>query len=221
MISSYANKLIQQYAETLKAMQKVIANGEGRERLSCIWIKRGSHIAQATDGHILAILNIESLDHELEDGDVTEGYKLMAFHSNFTAIEYRNGYAFVTSKMYDQFINAIGKPINENAEWFDFDYPDLLKILPKAKSLSQSNLNESCVDAKLLCILNNIRKTNEFTKSEKQLEVSLWGEKATSIQVASYTGMILGVIPILRGEESDDYTTFNEESYEQIVRYLQ
>lgn len=218
MISSYANKLIKEYAETMKAMQKVIANSEGRERLACIWIKRKSHIAQATDGHVFAVLDIEALDKELDALDIDEAYNMLAFHAGYKALGYMNGYAFVTSKMHDQFVNAIDKPINDAAEWMSFDYPDLKKLLPESGALKQSNQNESIVDAKILCILNNIRKTHEFAKHEKQIEIALWGENDRSVQIASYTGLLLGVVPILRDETENE--SFNEASYGEILNLL-
>lgn len=173
MINADLNIKIHEVADVFNAMKKCISkNIYVDTNICCIFYKNGSHVAVATDRHIVVSFSMNAIEKAMEESNHNdfEVFELVAFHSNMIAIQYKNGIAFTTSKFYDIFISKIGKPISDNGEWIEMQYPDYTKIIPEPSEWGSFQENHNTVDPKILCLFNKIKNAYDVEKAFPSVE---------------------------------------------------
>ena len=118
-------------ANTLKAMNKhcTAKVKDNRAALTAIFVSFKTRLAYACDGHRLAILD---LNGHMEHKEIEE----LAFYADMQAIEYANGFALISAKKKEFFINNCGQGMLDTLDPNQtFDYPNVENILPKAEGL--------------------------------------------------------------------------------------
>lgn len=199
-------------ANTLKAMSKnrTAKVKDGRAALMAIFIDRVSHLAQASDGYKLAILNIDG--HTSPD-EICE----LAFYADMQAVEYANGWALVTAKKKEAFIKAFGNGLAE-IDTNDMKYPSLLRLLPTPASLNHvSNTHATFLPSYLQAIdriVTAAEQNDEFSVTAK-----LYGENQTKIHVALYKNLLVGVTPFATPQEYVE-TIPNGYEYNESIRFV-
>lgn len=208
MINATLNKRIHETADVLAAMTKCLYKEVDTHsaNLCAIWYKNGSSMSVATDGQVGAMFSMKNIEDAMEESNHSDFdvFELVAFHANLKAIQYKNGIAFTTSKFYDGFLAAIGKPISESGEWLDFEYPDMTKALPNVHEWGAYKFCTSPIEPKKLCMLNKIKNAfdteNVFPDVELILQENLFDEAEKieedykTLAFAVYPGLLLEVM---------------------------
>lgn len=214
--AKHMKDIIHNVASEFAAMSKVMSSNikDGHHNLCCIWIENNSHTAVAFSTHIGCALNISHLCEESQN-DYAECIELAAGHAGLMPIQYSNGYALVTSKNYDEFISRNGRPISEDGEWNRFEYIDWKKLLPEMAVCEKAIDSGKMFDPKLLVILDNVKKTNEFNAFYASPQERMVCSESMETCVAAYPEMILVAYPIKHGsdEMSSDPSTDMKEAY--------
>ena len=120
-------------ANTLKAMNKQCTAKVkcGHAALTAIFVSFKTQLAYACDGHRLAILD---LNGHMEHKEIEE----LAFYADMQTLEYVNGFALISAKKKEFFINNCGQGMLDTLDPNQtFDYPNVENILPKAEGLQQ------------------------------------------------------------------------------------
>lgn len=181
-------------ANTLKAMAKQCTAKvkDNRAALTAIFVSFKTQLAYACDGHRLAILDLNGhMDHkEIEE---------LAFYADMQAIEFSNGFALVSAKKKETFVKNFGNGLAE-IDTKDFDYPDMLKILPKVDGLQHvSNTHANFLPSNLVAIDKIVTAAEQNTVCS--VTERLYGERDCSIHVAFYKGLLVGVLPYKTPQE--------------------
>lgn len=184
-------------ANTLKAMNKQCTAKikDNRAALSAIFISNERQLAFASDGHKLAILDMSG---HMDYNEIEE----LAFYADMKAIEFENGYALVSAKKKETFVKNFGEGIADpKKKIFDeIDYPDVMKILPKAEGLKH------CSETHAVFLPSNINAIDKVvTAAEKNdsssVSTKLYGKGNIKIHLAFYGRLIVGIMPVHVPEE--------------------
>ena len=181
-------------ANTLKAMAKQCTAKVkgGRAALMAVFIDRMSENAYASDGYKIAILDM--YDH-MDPAEINE----LAFYADMQAIEFSNGFALVSAKKKETFVKNFGNGLAD-ADTKMFDYPDMLKILPKVDGLQHvSNTHANFLPSNLIAIDKIVTAAEQNTVCS--VTERLYGERDCSIHIAFYKGLLVGVLPYKTPQE--------------------
>lgn len=181
-------------ANTLKAMAKQCTAKvkNNRAALMAVFIDRMNENAYACDGHKIAILDM--YDH-MDPAEINE----LAFYADMQAIEFTNGFALVSAKKKETFVKNFGNGLAD-ADTKRFDYPDVLKILPKVDGLQHaSNTHATFLPSNLIAIDKVVTAAEQNTTNS--VTERLYGKMETSIHVAFYKGLLVGIMPYHMPEE--------------------
>jgi len=213
-------EFIHDLASELTAMSKVMRNDiKGYTKLCCIWIEHGSKTAVAYSTHISCALNIAAFCEEAGT-DYNECIELVAGLAGLMPIQYANGYALVTRKNYDEFINRNGMPISEDGEWKRFEYINWKKMLPEMALCTQAVKQERFFDPKLLVILEKVKETNKLNALHRSVQERLVGKEGSNVFFAAYPEMVFSICAIPKNPEAmysnpsndmkDEYSFFKD-----------
>ena len=181
-------------ANTLKAMAKQCTAKvkNNRAALMAVFIDRMSENAYASDGYKIAILDM--YDH-MDPAEINE----LAFYADMQAIEFSNGFALISAKKKETFVKNFGNGLAD-ADTKRFDYPDMLKILPKVDGLQHaSNTHANFLPSNLVAIDKVVTAAEQNTYCS--VTERLYGERECSIHVAFYKGLLVGVMPYRTPEQ--------------------
>lgn len=199
-------------ANTLKAMNKhcTAKIKDNRAALSAIFISNEHQLAFASDGYKIAILDMNGhMDYkEIEE---------LAFYADMKAIEFKNGYALVSAKKKETFIKNFGEGIAdpEKKIYDEFEYPKMLKVLPKAEGLMH------CSDTHAVFLpsyVNAIDKVVTAAEKNDAFSVSskLYGKNKTGLHIAFYGRLIVGLLPIHIPEDNLEEMPTDSDYYNAI-----
>ena len=181
-------------ANTLKAMAKQCTAKvkNGRAALMAVFIDRMSENAYASDGYKIAILDM--YDH-MDPAEINE----LAFYADMQAIEFSNGFALISAKKKETFVKNFGNGLAD-ADTKRFDYPDMLKILPKVDRLQHaSNTHATFLPSYLVAIDKIVTAAEQNTV--RSVTERMYGERDCSIHIAFYKGLLVGVLPYKTPQE--------------------
>lgn len=181
-------------ANTLKAMAKQCTAKvkNNRAALMAVFIDRVSENAYASDGYKVAILDMYG---HMDPSEINE----LAFYADMQAIEFSNGFALVSAKKKETFVKNFGNGLAE-IDAKDFDYPNILKILPKTDALMHaSNTHATFLPSNLVAIDKVVTAAEQNTVCS--VTERLYGERDCSIHVAFYKGLLVGVLPYKTPQE--------------------
>lgn len=181
-------------ANTLKAMAKQCTAKvkNNRAALMAVFIDRVSENAYASDGHKVAILDMYG---HMDPSEIHE----LAFYADMQAIEFSNGFALVSAKKKETFVKNFGNGLAE-IDTKDFDYPNILKILPKTDALMHaSNTHATFLPSNLVAIDKVVTAAEQNTVCS--VTERLYGERDCSIHIAFYKGLLVGVLPYKTPQE--------------------
>lgn len=181
-------------ANTLKAMAKQCTAKvkNNRAALMAVFIDRMSENAYASDGYKVAILDMYG---HMDPSEINE----LAFYADMQAIEFSNGFALVSAKKKETFVKNFGNGLAE-IDTKDFDYPNILKILPKTDALMHaSNTHATFLPSNLVAIDKVVTAAEQNTVCS--VTERLYGERDCSIHVAFYKGLLVGVLPYKTPQE--------------------
>lgn len=181
-------------ANTLKAMAKQCTAKvkNNRAALMAVFIDRVSENAYASDGYKVAILDMYG---HMDPSEINE----LAFYADMQAIEFSNGFALVSAKKKETFVKNFGNGLAE-IDTKDFDYPNILKILPKTDALMHaSNTHATFLPSNLVAIDKVVTAAEQNTVCS--VTERLYGERDCSIHVAFYKGLLVGVLPYKTPQE--------------------
>lgn len=181
-------------ANTLKAMAKQCTAKVkgGRAALMAVFIDRMNENAYASDGYKIAILDM--YDH-MDPAEINE----LAFYADMQAIEFSNGFALISAKKKETFVKNFGNGLADN-DTKKFEYPDFMKLLPKVEELKHaSNTHATFLPSNLIAIDKVVTAAEQNTPDS--VTVRLYGKMETSIHVAFYKGLLVGIMPIHTPEE--------------------
>ena len=175
-------------ANTLKAMAKQCTAKVkgGRAALMAVFIDRLSENAYASDGYKIAILDM--YDH-MDPAEINE----LAFYADMQAIEFSNGFALISAKKKETFVKNFGNGLAD-ADTKRFDYPDMLKILPKVDNLQHASATHANFLPSNLVAIDKIVTAAEQNTTNSVTE-RLYGKNEESIHVAFYKGLLVGLMP--------------------------
>lgn len=181
-------------ANTLKAMAKQCTAKvkNNRAALMAVFIDRVSENAYASDGYKVAILDMYG---HMDPSEINE----LAFYADMQAIEFSNGFALVSAKKKETFVKNFGNGLAE-IDTKDFDYPNILKILPKTDALMHaSNTHATFLPSNLVAIDKVVTAAEQNTVCS--VTERLYGERDCSIHIAFYKGLLVGVLPYKTPQE--------------------
>lgn len=181
-------------ASTLKAMAKQCTAKvkDNRAALMAVFIDRISENAYASDGYKVAILDMYG---HMDPAEINE----LAFYADMQAIEYANGFALISAKKKETFVKNFGNGLAD-ADTKNFEYPNVMKVLPKVEGLKHaSNTHATFLPSNLIAIDKVVTAAEQNTSNS--VTVRLYGKMETSIHVAFYKGLLVGIMPIHTPEE--------------------
>ena len=181
-------------ANTLKAMAKQCTAKvkNNRAALMAVFIDRVSENAYASDEYKVAILDMYG---HMDPSEINE----LAFYADMQAIEFSNGFALVSAKKKETFVKNFGNGLAD-ADTKRFDYPDMLKILPKVDGLQHaSNTHANFLPSNLVAIDKIVTAAEQNTVCS--VTERLYGERDCSIHIAFYKGLLVGVLPYKTPQE--------------------
>jgi hypothetical protein len=181
-------------ANTLKAMAKQCTAKvkNNRAALMAVFIDRMSENAYASDGYKVAILDMYG---HMDPAEINE----LAFYADMQAIEFSNGFALISAKKKETFVKNFGNGLAD-ADTERFDYPDMLKILPKVDNLQHaSNTHANFLPSNLVAIDKIVTAAEQNTVCS--VTERLYGERENSIHIAFYKGLLVGLLPYKTPQE--------------------
>ena len=181
-------------ANTLKAMAKQCTAKvkNNRAALMAVFIDRMSENAYASDGYKVAILDMYG---HMDPAEINE----LAFYADMQAIEYANGFALISAKKKETFVKNFGNGLAD-ADTKNFEYPNIMKILPKVDGLKHaSNTHATFLPSNLIAIDKVVTAAEQNTTNS--VTERLYGERELSIHVAFYKGLLVGLMPYHTPEE--------------------
>jgi hypothetical protein len=202
-------------ANTLKAMNKqCTAKVKGnRAALTAIFVSFKTQLAYASDGHRLAILDLNGhMDHkEIEE---------LAFYADMQAIEYANGFALISAKKKEFFIKNCGQGMLDTLDPNQtFDYPNVEAILPKAEGLQHVSETGAVFIPSGLNAIDKVVTAMEQNTSNS-VAIRLYGKKdkkgRPGLHLAFYSRLIVGLVPLHIPEENLEEIPTNTDYYNAI-----
>lgn len=181
-------------ANTLKAMNKQCTAKvkDNHAALMAVFIDRMNENAYASDGYKVAILDMYG---HMDPAEINE----LAFYADMQAIEYSNGFALISAKKKETFVKNFGNGLADN-DTKKFEYPDFMKLLPKVEGLKHaSNTHATFLPSNLIAIDKVVTAAEQNTTNS--VTERLYGKMETSIHIAFYKGLLVGIMPYHMPEE--------------------
>jgi len=192
-------------AAALKVMGKKIAakKTEVRHELQCVWIENNSGHAVATDGHVLAVLDLNYWANLSRPEIIAE----LAFYADMQAISYVNGTALISAEKKEDFIKQFGPGLVVSEEHPDLEfkkipYPNWSVFVPAAETLQHVSKTGAVFYPGQLGVLDLVADAFEVTLfSGSTIANKLYGASNVRGHVAVFPGLMLAVMPLLYDDE--------------------
>ena len=192
-------------AATLKVMGKKIAakKNEPRRELQCVWIANHSGHAVATDGHVLACLDLNHWGNL----DRPEMLPELAFYADMQVLHYATGDALISAEKKEEFIKAFGHGLTVTPNYDELEdtripYPDWKVLVPSAENLQHVSRTGAVFYPGMLGVLDLVPDAFGVTFDEgSTLAYKLYGTDDKSGHVAIYPGLMLMAMPLKYSEE--------------------
>ena len=193
-------------AAALKIMGKKIAakKTEPRRELQCVWIENKSGYAVATDGHILAVLNLNWWDHLSRAEMLPE----LAFYADMQELKYINGSALISADKKDEFVKSFGHGMNVTPDYAELDidtkipYPDWKRLIPNAENLQHVTKTGATFYPGQIGVLDLIPPAfDDMVTDSSTIANRLYGEHANGFHIAIYPGLLLAAVPLSYQED--------------------
>lgn len=209
MLNIEAQKQTVDFSAVLKAMIKCAGNQDARTNLCGIYIAKGSKVAVATDGHVLAAVSTFAFENAAGD-NICEALEVAAFRAGLKVIEYTNGFFLVNAKNYDDVIKTYGAGL-ANIDVKDFEYPCWPNVIPEWEALQKPS-GKVTYNPKLMCIANKVidayagKNYSLEPFEDKMLEFKSKNSERIGGAVAAYQNILLMVMSKAISEEAEEVT---------------
>ena len=192
-------------AAALKVMGKKIAakKNEPRRELQCVWIANHSGHAVATDGHVLACLDLNHWGNL----DRLEMLPELAFYADMQVLHYTNGDALISAEKKEEFIKAFGHGLTVTPNYDELEdtripYPDWKVLVPSAENLQHVSRTGAVFYPGQLGVLDLVPDAFGVIFDEgSTLAYKLYGTDDKSGHVAIYPGLMLLAMPLHYSDE--------------------
>jgi hypothetical protein len=186
-------------AAALKVMGKKIAakKNEPRRELQCVWIANNSGHAVATDGHVLACLDLNYWENLSRPEMLNE----LAFYADMQVLSYINGDALISAEKKEAFVKVFGvgdaDPITYDFEKSRIPYPDWKVTVPPAESLQHVSKTGALFYPGQLGVLDLVADAFEVMLTDAStIAYNLYGSDDMSGHIAIYPGLLLMAMPL-------------------------
>ena len=192
-------------AAALKVMGKKIAakKNEPRRELQCVWIAHNSTHAVATDGHVLACLDLNHWDNLSRAEMLPE----LAFYADMQVLHYANGDALISAEKKEEFIKAFGHGLTVTPDYDELEdtripYPDWQVLVPPAETLQHVSKTGAVFYPGQLGVLDLVPDAFDVIYDESNtIAYKLYGTDENSGHVAIYPGLMLLAMPLHYSQE--------------------
>lgn len=187
-------------AAALKVMGKKIAakKTEPRRELQCVWIAHKSGHAVATDGHVLACLDLNHWENLSRPEMLPE----LAFYADMQVLHYTNGDALISAEKKEEFIKVFGHGLTVTPNYDELEdtripYPDWNVTVPPAESLQHVSKTGALFYPGQLGVLDLVADAFEVMLTDAStVTYNLYGSDDKSGHVAIYPGLMLMAMPL-------------------------
>lgn len=187
-------------AAALKVMGKKIAakKNEPRRELQCVWIANNSGHAVATDGHVLACLDLNYWENLSRPEMLPE----LAFYADMQVLHYANGDALISAEKKEEFIKVFGHGMTVTPNYDELEdtripYPDWKEKVPPAETLQHVSTTGAVFYPGQLGVLDLVADAFEVMLTDSStISYNLYGSDDMSGHIAIYPGLLLMAMPL-------------------------
>lgn len=192
-------------ASALKIMGKKVAAKKGTNRgpLECVFVpNKGSH-AVATDGTVLACLDMNYYGEFSKIETLNE----LAFYADMQVINYLNGRALITAEKKEEFIFSCGKGIDDpNYEELGktmLNYPEWYKTLPPHDAIKNVAETGAVFRPGEIGILDSVADAFDVLPiGTETIADRLYGADREGAHLCVLSGLMLVAFPLRPGDIS-------------------
>lgn len=187
-------------AAALKVMGKKIAakKNDPRRELHCVWIANHSGHAVATDGHVLACIDLNHWGNLSRPEMLPE----LAFYADMQVMHYANGDALISAEKKEDFLKQFGHGLTVTPNYDELEdtripYPDWKVTVPPAESLQHVSKTGAVFYPGQLGVLDLVADAFEVMLTDAStISYNLYGSDDKSGHVAIYPGLLLMAMPL-------------------------
>lgn len=191
-------------AQALKIMGKKIAAPKGAAVGTnlCVFISVNDSHAIATDGHMLAVLDLNRYGNFSKHEILSE----LAFYADMQVINFSNGHAMITAEKKEDFILFSGKglddPTFEKIEDTFLDFADWKKCLPPAEALQHVSVTDAVFSPGRIGLLDKVADAfNVLPIADGTIANQLYGAESEGLHICVLNGLLLAVSPLKQHKE--------------------
>lgn len=191
-------------ASALKIMGKKVASKKDSHAVTmCVFIPNGDTHAIATDGNIIALLDLNKYENLSKHGILEE----LAFYADMQVINYMNGAALITAEKKENFVNEFKKGIDdpswEELEQTYLPFPEIQKILPPAESLQNSSATGAIFRPSEIGLLDSVAIAFDVAPIGTETIIqNLYGADSEGFHIACLNGLMLAAKPLHPNKEN-------------------
>lgn len=186
-------------AAALKVMGKKIAAKKtySRRELQCVWIANHSGHAVATDGYVLACLDLNHWGNLSRPEMLPE----LAFYADMQVLHYANGDALISADKKDEFVKMFGHGLTVTPDYDELEdtripYPDWKVKVPPAETLQHVSKTGAVFYPGQLGVLDLLPPAFDVVLESGTVAYKLYGTDDKSGHIAVYPGLLLMAIPL-------------------------
>ena len=191
-------------ASALKIMGKKVASKKDSHAVTmCVFIPNGDTHAIATDGNIIALLDLNKYENLSKHGILEE----LAFYADMQVINYMNGAALITAEKKENFVNEFKKGIDdpswEELEQTYLPFPEISKILPPTESLQNSSETGAIFRPSEIGLLDSVAVALDVAPIGTETIIqNLYGADSEGFHIACLNGLMLAAKPLHPSKEN-------------------
>lgn len=186
-------------AAALKIMGKKIAakKNEPRRELQCVWIANNSGHAVATDGLVLACIDL----NHYANLSRPEMLPKLAFYADMQVLHYANGDALISADKKDEFVKMFGHGLTVTPNYDELEdtripYPDWKVTVPPAETLQHVSKTGAVFYPGQLGVLDLLPPAFDVVLESGTVAYKLYGTDDKSAHIAVYPGLLLMALPL-------------------------
>lgn len=191
-------------ASALKIMGKKVASKKDSHAVTmCVFIPNGDTHAIATDGNIIAVLDLNKYENLSKHGILEE----LAFYADMQVINYMNGAALITVEKKENFVNEFKKGIDdpswEELEQTYLPFPEISKILPPAEYLQNSSATGAIFRPSEIGLLDSVAIAFDVAPFGTETIIQkLYGADSEGFHIVCLNGLMLAAKPLRPNKEN-------------------
>lgn len=191
-------------AAALKIMGKKISakKGSANTKTECVFVPANDSHAIATDGHIIAILDLNKYGNYNEIEILSE----LAFYADMQVISFLDGHAMITAEKKEDFVSYCGKgiedPTYEELKDTMLQYPEVKRALPPAEALQHVSMTGAIHDPGRIGLLDNLADAFDVLPiGDETIANHLYGAESEGLHICILSGLMLAAMPLKQHKE--------------------